>query len=81
MDGIIIYFAWPCFSFDEAIQPVIDRVHWMSKDKFIFKVPSNKVTVSNNKITVENESSIGDYTIILSNVTNITNLSDYSTFS
>ena len=39
------------------------------------------VTVSNNKITVQNETPIGDYIITLTNTANITNLSDYSTFA
>ncbi len=53
----------------------------ISKDRFIFKVAQNKISISNNQLTIDNEDPIGDYTIILSNLSSISNLSDYSTFA
>ena len=52
-----------------------------SKDKLIFKVGQNKIAISNNQLIVDNDDPIGDYTIIFSNVSSITNLGDFSTFA
>ena len=52
----------------------------ISKDKFIFKVAANKVSVNNNVITVDNDDPLGDYLITLSNSPDLSNLSNFSTF-
>ena len=51
-----------------------------SKDKFKFMVPSNKVSATGNVITVNNEGSLGNYIITLSNNPDLTDLSLFSTF-
>ena len=53
----------------------------ISKDKFVFQVASNKVSVSGNQITVDNIDPIGDYVITLSNSPDLSNLSAFSTFA
>ena len=52
----------------------------ISKDKFIFKVAANKVSVNSNVITVDNDDPLGDYLITLSNSPDLSNLSNFSTF-
>ena len=51
-----------------------------SKDKFKFLVTSNKVSAMGNVITVNNEGSLGNYIITLSNNPDLTDLSSFSTF-
>lgn len=53
----------------------------ISKDKFIFKVASGKVSASGNVITVDNDAPLGDYLITLSNSPDLSNLSAFSTFA
>ena len=53
----------------------------ITKDKFIFKVASNKVSVNSNVITVDNDDPLGDYLITLSNNPDLSNLSNFSTFA
>ncbi len=53
----------------------------ITKDKFIFKVASNKVSVNSNVITVDNDNPLGDYLITLSNSPDLSNLSAFSTFA
>ena len=53
----------------------------ITKDKFIFKVAANKVSVNSNVITVDNDDPLGDYLITLSNSPDLSNLSNFSTFA
>ena len=53
----------------------------ITKDKFIFKVAANKVSVNSNVITVDNDDPLGDYLITLSNSPDLSNLANFSTFA